>query len=184
MARGPSQTGRRNTQINIKEPAWHRRERRRRTTDRLLVRIAAAKGRLADHHSAQRVAKSDMVNGDSTRTSSQIPPAIPPWKKSYASAAGACGSGNASGFTVASPTVGGNNAAAWNPWPDHGNWHNHSGGGWYQNWGRNKQHRQRKKRKPNFRYFECRTQSCDYFVWRADHFVGMHCAKCGETIGP
>ena len=39
------------------EPAWHRRQRKQRGLDRLLLRLSAAKTRLAKHHSAQREEK-------------------------------------------------------------------------------------------------------------------------------
>ncbi len=53
-SRGARPRGHAITAQRAGEPAWHRRQRRRRATARVLVRLGAAAGLLQGHHSAQR----------------------------------------------------------------------------------------------------------------------------------
>ena len=48
------------------EPSWHRRERAKRSTARALVRVAAARLRLASHHSCSRGGRSGGAGSSSS----------------------------------------------------------------------------------------------------------------------
>ncbi len=54
------------------EPAWHRRDRRRRAQARTLLRVANAAAILGNHHSAQGMGKNNKGKGDDGRRSKQF----------------------------------------------------------------------------------------------------------------